>query len=389
MGVLSYKTALATVQDALLLTIRLGLARRIVVADVTALKAVRSAAVLDGALYFVTATAAVYRFSRSSRASSAPPSVLVPTDAPAAGRWLLTSTGILDSTGTALSSSSSGYLRRVMLWSGEQTDKVWRERILGQRPAVVLQYSGETKENQANQRGCLAVKVYHFSVWGVSQNLRPDLEAERGSPVSTEAAADPGVAAIMGDLEYLLDGLTGSDLGVDGVDFLALDAAQPGVEDYNGREYVWTAHLDVRVTAGKEDPVRTALASLRVQAQDVQLRGASAWDADNYVESGLTIAVGGSLTQAPSDGSAVVAGTTVTVSGATAHPFTPSRVTYRDLSAAGVWTYVEAYTEDVEPAVTSGCLRVGVTTTNFSTITEDRILAPSAVDVGPDNQITP
>src|SRR5579871_303895 len=288
MGVLAYPTALATVQDALVSTIMLGLGVREQVADLAALAAIPSRsgntnAILDRKLCYVVSPGAVYRFAQYSTATPDGLNVIQPLDAGAGpGRWLLTSSPILDVTGTAISSVATGYLRRVMLWAGERSDRIWKVRILGQRPAVILQFTGETKTIHANQRGALAEKTYHFSLWGVSQNLRPDLEAEKGSPIAAEAAIDPGVARIMGDLEYFLDGLRGADMGVDGLDYLMMGAHQPGIEDYDGREFVWTASLDVRVTIGKEDPpIRSLVTDLLVQAEDTQLHAQVTFDKNN------------------------------------------------------------------------------------------------------------
>lgn len=396
MGVLQYPTALATVQDALVNVIGLALGARLPFATLATLAAHASRgasgsqSIADKRLAYVTAATKVYRYSVFSTAAHDGSTVIKPNDAGTGpGRWLITSSTVLDGAGVALSSVSAGYLKRIMLWAGERSAKVWKERILGLRPAVVLQFTGETKEIRANQRGGLCEKQYHFSLWGVSQNLRADIEAEKGSPITAEAAADPGVARIMGDLEFYLDGLNGSQLGVDGLDFIMLGAAQPGIEDYDGREFVWTAPLDVRVTIGREDPDRQTLTDAYLQANDVQRHAQVSFDANNYVVSGLQIDVGAGFNKAPANGSAVIAGATVVVAGAPLHAFTASRATWRDLNPNGTFTYVESYTDDREPAVTSGALRVGVTLTDWAGVTEDRYIAATSIAVGPNNQILP
>lgn len=395
MAVLTYPTALATVQDALLDVIALALGVRLTVATTAALAAIPSRgassqqALRDKRIAYVTAEGTCWRYSAWSTA--APSATCVkPDDAGAGkGRWLETDSAIVNADGDAISTVSSGYLKRVLLWAGERSEKVWKDRILAQRPAAVVQFTGETKEIHANQRGALCVKLYHFSIWGVSRNLRADLEAEKGSPVADEATADPGVARIMGDLEYYLDGLKGEEMDVDGIDFLSLGAAQPGIEDYDGREFIWTAPLDVRVTVGKEDPDRQTFTTAFLQAENTQLRAQTEFDLDNYVVSGLQIATGAGFSKAPSDGSAIVDGETVMVSGAAEHVFTASRATYRDLNPDGTFTYVESYTDDLEPDVTEDALRVGVTITDFSGVTEDRYIAATSSEIGPDNQILP
>jgi hypothetical protein len=392
-GVLPYATGLSRVQDALVSTIELAFSQRQTVADLVALAATpsrsgTSVAVLDRSLAYVTSAVAVYKFSQYSTLSASA-TVVVPDDAGSLpGRWLLTSSPILAVDGTAISSVATGYLRRVMLWAGERGEKAWKVRVLGQRPAVVVQFLGETKTIRSNPRGALAEKEYHFSLWAVSQNLRPDLEGEKGSPVSAEAVADPGVARIMGDLEDILDGLNGDYLGVDGVDYLKFGAQEPGVEDYDGREFVWTVPLDVRVTIGKEDrPTRYSFTTLFAQSEDVQLHGQPAVDSLNYLISGLTVPLGG-FTQTPAPGSAYVAGALVN-STPPAHTFTASRATYRDLRPDSSLVYVETWSDDTPPLVTDGALRIGVTFTSFSGVIEDRLLVASVSPVGPNNEIYP
>ena len=270
MHVLEYQTALKVTQDALMDTIRLGLGYRIPMADLTALVALNSAGVRNKALAYVTSVTNVFMLDKNSVAVVDGSTILAPTDVGAgAGRWLKQTSTILDPAGVALSEVATGYVKRVMLWSGEFTEDIWKARILNQRPSVVLQFGGETKDIESNQRGNLTRKQYHFSVWGVSQNLRPDLEAETGSPFAADSD-DPGVIRIMGDLEYLLDGLNGTEMLVDGIDFLMMEAAQPGVENYDGREYIWTAALDVRVTVGKLNTTVLPITSIFVQDQQVK-----------------------------------------------------------------------------------------------------------------------
>lgn len=401
MGVLPYQTALATVQDALLDVIALAHGHRHdAVATTAALAAVasRGAAatnqIPDRSLRYVTADGACWIYRKHSTATASA-TVIVPSDAAGGrGRWLkttaLTMGAVKDPTGAALSALQTGYLKSVKLYLGEMTGEQWDTWILSRRPSVVLKFLGEEKTIHANQRGALTEKRYNFELWAVSFSARPDAEAERGPDISSEAAKDPGVIRMLGDLEYLLDGLRGVDLGVDGVDYLLVGEQTPAIEDLQHREFLWSMPLDVRVTIGKEDPpTRYGVDELFVQAQDAQLHAQETFDPLNYLVSGLEIATGAGFSAAPSDGSAFIDGTEVSVTGAPAHVFTASRVTYRDLDPGGTFTYVESYSDDREPAVTDGALRIGLTITDFAGITEDRILAASSVDVGPNNQIIP
>src|SRR5207248_4386364 len=118
-----------------------------------------------------------------------------------------------------------------------------------------------------------------------------------------------------------------------------------------------------------------------------QLNDQTAFDKNNYIQSGLTIAVGAGLTQAPANGTAMIASVEVDVNNAPAHAFAPNRATWRDLNPDGTFTYLETFTDDFPPPVTSGALRIGVTYTDFSDVTGDRLLAATASAVGPNNDI--
>ena len=387
MGIMRYNIALKTTQDAILDIIRLALGVRIPVADLTGLVAIPSPGVRNKAPAFVANAGYVFVYDKDSVLAPDGRNVLTPTDVGSgSGRWIKQTSQILDPTGTPLCQVEFGYVKRVMLWSGEFSDDAWRIRVLNQRPAVILQTGGETKNIESNQRGNFTRKQYHFSVWGASQNLRPDLESETGSPVSADSD-DPGVIAIMGDLEYLLDGLTGEELGVDGFYFMMLDAAQPGIEDYDGREYVWAAPLDARITAGKWNQTATPVNALFAQFQEARLNEQTVADPANYIMSGLGIAIQTGFTAAPADGSAMIGGIEVDITGAPSHTFTPDRATYRDLLPDGSYTYIETYTQDPEPPVTATALRIAVTFTDFAGIIEDRPIAMQLENYGPNNQI--
>lgn len=272
MGVLSYRTGLTTVENALADVITLALGERMTaLANVAALRSLptRGASgmpsAVERAVRYVTG-AGCYMFRAASTATDNGTTVIKPTDNPNAGRWLLQSSSILAPDGTAISQLASGYLRGVLLYEGERTGKEWDLRILARRPAVVVQYVGEDKEQKSNLRGALAIKRYRFNIWGVSFSARPNAEGAIGSPVAAEAARDPGVKQILGDLEDLLDGLTGAQLGVDGVDFLSFGETSPTIEDLAHREFIWTAPLVVRATVGKEDrPPRVLMDAVTAQ----------------------------------------------------------------------------------------------------------------------------
>ena len=114
-------------------------------------------------------------------------------------------------------------------------------------------------------------------------------------------------------------------------------------------------------------------------------------DPDNYRVFGLEIAEGAGFSKAPSDGAVMMGGVGMTVTGLTTHTFTPQRVTYRDLQSDGEFNYLEVYFDEpaFAPAVTNGALRIGLTKTDLTGVTEDRILIVTVADFGPNNQAFP
>lgn len=278
MAILGYRTALVTIENALADVINLALRRRDpAINNVDELRAMvtrgasGSVAIPDRAVRYLTDPGVCYVFRQSSTAADDNDSIIRPTDAGTRpGRWIKATSTIVNPAGDELRTVQTGYVRGVIHYEGERpTGRQWDERILGVRPGVVIQYVGETKDQKSNLRGGLYVKLYHFRIWGVCFNARPNVEAALGSPITAEAAADPGVKTLMGDLEDLLDGMTGAELGIAGVDHLRLGETDPAIEDLTQREFIWIAPLDVRATVGKEDrPPRTEMTTLTGQGQD-------------------------------------------------------------------------------------------------------------------------
>lgn len=285
---LYYPTAIQQVQDALLDVIALAFMKRDpVVADLAALAALptvgasNSNATQDRSIRLVATEGDcwIWRFMSTAAAGA---NVVVPTDRVASGkpgRWHRTSSPIQNVDGQVISAQSSGYLKNVALWAGERTGADWDLRILHRRPAVILAFVGEDMgEFDSSPRGLMSSGVIRLETWACSFNARAQLEAERGSDVAAEAAADPGVARISGDLKNLLHGLQGVQLdiyagrdsdtaagGIGGIDHMLVGNVNPFIEDLAGREYVWTRSLDVQVTTMKRGPSPVALDTLTGQ----------------------------------------------------------------------------------------------------------------------------
>ena len=84
------QTALTSIETALRDTILDGLGHCLTVATLAALRALPSAGMRDGKRAFVTAATLRYRFSRYSTATDNGTTIIKPTDSPATGRWLAT-----------------------------------------------------------------------------------------------------------------------------------------------------------------------------------------------------------------------------------------------------------------------------------------------------------
>ena len=365
------QTALTSIEVALRDAILDKLGKCITVADLTALRALASGARKDGERAYVTSAVLRYKFARFSQATDNGSTIIKPTDNPTAGRWLATS-----------STSSTGYLKAVELYEGEVNPEALLVRLNGVKPGVVITYDGDTFTNPSTIAGSIYRNDYDFDLYVISSNLRPQHQSVTGSAIASEAAADPGENAITGDVLALL---AGNDLGLSpGVKWCEIVSRKREITSnaatLSDRLMIYA--LRIRVYASvhiiEDDSATIDLGSLSVQRE----LAAGTYDEDNYVSTNLVLAVGasGSLTVPVTTG--VVNGTAVT-SAATSHTFTASMLTYRDLSSAGVWSFVECVPGHQPTDVASGKLRVAVTETNSGgAIVSDIVLAPWLVTYG-------
>lgn len=400
MAGLPYRGATAAVANAVMQAINLAYRERSTVETIAALRAVGTAgasstsALTPNALRYVTAALTCYRWDETSSAADDGASVVKPDDVDSSnpGRWRKATTSTLRLVdGTRINQATSGYLRNVVYYNGERSEDEFERRIYGQRPCVVVDFLDRQKIRKSTQQGGAAWATYRFQIDCISFCARPDERGFRGSFVTSESTVDPGAWAMAEDIEQILDGATGDDLGVDAISHCKVGALDVVENDLTGRKAVVSLDLEVYATIGKRDVDASALTGLSVQLETGIVRPAGEdVDADNVIISGLRIFAGSGLSHAPTNGSAKIDGETVTVSGAALHTFTANAVTYRDLATDGTFTYVEAALgDDEEPDVTDGCLRIGRTITDSSSVVSDALLAPTLRSFGDPFTIAP
>lgn len=386
---LAFNTALVEIQDALHRAINLALRKRLSpVADLEALRAAPSRGaddsqlVADGALCSVESEGRCYAWDAYSALDDDDSTVIVPSDAMGdAGRWIRQSIPLVFGD-RPVAKISDGYLCDVQHYSGVFSEEEFEERIYSQRPCVVIYFKGRTRESQSMLEGQLARGVFRFELWAVSFCMRPEEKDLPGPPLPAEAQDDPGSARIAGDLETLLDGATGDDLGLEGVAFCRTSELSVEKQSLAGRLSIMSLQLDVLATIGKGRTDAVALSSLEAQELRAEAHGTIA-DRANHVRYGLTVATGSGMIRAPSDGEAMIGDVLVSVHDAPLHTFTGWCDTYRWLDAAGAFHYVGMPIGASVPAPpVDGALLIGVTTTDDGSVTEDRYLTSTVAESG-------
>lgn len=378
MADLSITTALTVIEQALQTALLVALGKCVTTATLTTLRGLASKDRAHGELAYCTAAVYRYRFDRYSTAADDGSTVIKPTDNPTAGRWLRTT-----------STSSTGYLKGVELYEGESAAGEILARLRAKVPSAVIVWEGSENRPISQIPGALYDYRPRFAIWMVSTNLRPEHQAVTGSQITAESTADPGVNRILGDVKAALAGSTLSDqAGIKWVELLGERRAYTSLAD---RLMVYQLDVEVRATVHRPDTDSYMLDDPRmfdVQRQLVDLHDQEEWDGDNYVVSGIAVPTGASLTQTISGGSAYVNATAATYASA-AKTFTASRDTYRDLSTAGALTFVEVLNGGAAPAVTTNCLRVGVTVTDASGVVSDRYICATKANFGDVDQVPP
>jgi phage gp37-like protein len=379
---LTLRTARTDIENAILSQLWLAYGRRAqAVADVAALRALRSEEALPDTLRFVTAKGFVYRWRPFSTAADDGDAFIKPTDVVSgqAGRWEKTT-----------STSQSGYLIRCELFNeSEKNPEKLLEHLLGSTPAMVLSFQqGRHDPKSSTAPGALYKYTAEFTIMVISINERADGDgARQGNPIAGKSTLDPGSAAMVGDAKALL---AGNSLGITDVMFVELGDERPVDIDWHERRVVEELDIFVGATLTNHNPDPDAVPigryGFNMQLQLAGTGSDAAWDKDNHVTAGMRVPTGGALATTIPSGTVVFAGSPLLVPG-TPKTFGANRATYRDLKSDGTYLFVEADIDQPAPAVSYGALRVGVTITDGASIVADALVGDSLENFGPVNKV--
>lgn len=373
----NYRT---TIENALRSALLLAYRARIgSAATVAALRTRPTMALDDEALVFVAAANRTYRFTPSSTGADDNDLLIKPTDrASAPGRWIKTS-----------STLQSGYLRRCCLFDGRDDEASIEERLLGQSPAILISYDKTEWQLKSVRPGAIQMATLDFEIIVSSRNFRGETEARQGSQYGTEGNIDPGTAAILGDVRSLLTSVNlDAPLGLPGIGNIILRSEETVYQSLAGRQFVES--LSFAITATVTSDPETDLVTLDGYGIKTQGQLAAApsgeFDLDNYSGGAWTVPTG-SLVSSIASGSAIINGATVSI-GATAHTFTASKATWRDI-VAGAWVFTVVDLFAPAPAIPTGGFRVGVTYADASSVTLDALVCSTLYNFGPADKVSP
>lgn len=375
MADLTFRTARTLIERGIIETISLPYQTRLpTVADVAALRAIASKSTPPDSLRYVTAQGYCYRFKRFATGTDDSDTIIKPSDITTGnGRWLKTTSAV-----------TSGYLKQVQLYNDSADVESIIERLLGQRPSVLVVWTSTDEKPKSTSPGALYWSKYYFDIWVFCTSLREDGEALEGSGIAAELAKDPGVNAIIGDVKSVI---AGSALGVTGVSYAEITKEEPILVDLSQRTAVQKLSITVYATVHQPDTDLVTLDSVRaIDAQWQTVTGTGNVGASNYVVSGLTVPTATGLTQTIASGSAYVS-TTLVSPIAQAFTFPASKYTYLDLKSDGTWVGQSVAFGQDAPTTTTGALRVWVVATDAAGVTGSNMLSSSQIDYGTPQQI--
>lgn len=353
----------------------------------------------------IAGTITGWRWNRESTLADDGAAVVRPTDVPPSspGRWLAYTSQVrfaptVGGNSMTLDQITSGPLQRVIMLDKSLSQQEELALVTGDVPAVIIEAHGDDPKDATLNVGHRYIAEYHFTVTVLTQNLRDSRQAAQGSAVDGTLGAND----IDGFIKALLAGtvLNAAFTNDQPIQNVKIGHAENRYSEY-GQRRVWRIR-DYEFQVSEENPAAPndsgALTDIFAQAELVKLAAKptppvtkpptadtpAPYDPSNYLVSGCLPTLGGALTQALSAGSTVIAGAPVNYAGGSV-TFAAYSDNYRDLTPDGVMHIVSAPVGGGTPAVTANALRIGVTTTNGSTVLGDAILAQTQAPFGPDN----
>lgn len=359
--------------------------------DVSALRAFRRSAIFDHALRFVESVGKVYRFDAYESRPDDGAEVIAPADAKGLGRWVREGAspeqrtarhvGIRDAAirldRWAL--QRTGFAEVVRIWEGEYDDEAIAE-LFARKPAYVVVPSGSSRDALSLVPGTYYREKYRFRVWGISQSLRRGPAGILGSAYALEGE-DPGLNYVMGSIKRILAGGT---LGIPGVVSVEIGDEDIVAHDLANRVFCNALDLAVTATLHLPDDDIVPLTAVTTTTQLADPGDEPQVDLANYVADGCYPDRSGALLATIRGGVAYIGGKLVQAAPQTLTLFAFSEA-YRDLLPSGAFVVQSVAIGSLPPAVPAGALRVGVTTTDGTSITSDRFLCSTLLNlVGPD-----
>lgn len=336
----------------------------------------------DRALVYVISEDRVYRWDRYSTLPDDGLDVIAPVPAisPDAGRWLRVSSSVNFGPNSflPLQSRRQGYCKTVLLYRGDESDEQMEEAIYGQKPALLLEWLSDDPQPWSLYAGALYKDAHQLNLFIVSECLRGTPSGPWGSPLAAEAATDPGIDEMIGQIRKVLAGVP---LGIKNLEHVELGPARKVEERLAERLFIYSLSFTVRTNffIPDEDLIPAAIqVSPRLADQ-----GPSEPDFDplNYVAQGYLVPPGAGLTRSYGTGIAFIGGTSLSSTPAPV-TFAPSSDTYRDLRPDGTFTYLAVERNAKPPPLTAGALRVGRTRTTATDIESDTWLCSSSLAYG-------
>lgn len=336
----------------------------------------------DRALVYVAAEDRVYRWDRYSTLPDDGLEVIAPTPAttPDAGRWLRVTSSVFfgPNSNLPLQSRRQGYCKTVLLYRGDESDEQMQEAIYGQKPAMLLEWLSDDPQPWSLFAGALYKDAHQFNLFIVSECLRGTPAGPWGSALAAEAATDPGINEMVGQVRKVLAGVP---LGIRNLEHVEIGPARKVEERLAERLFIYSISFFVRTNFYIPDEDLEPLALQASPRLADQGPAEADFDPLNYVAQGYLVPPGPGLSRTYGVGIAFIGGAAVS---STPPPvtFAASSDIYRDLKPDGTLTYLTVARGAPPPPVPAGALRIGRTRTGGTAIESDQWLCSSSLALG-------